>query len=211
MDRVSARSLVESWLEGQEGLSQSKVSYGFELKGDWAFKVVLSVPQVGREFTALKLIVKDSSVHILRDHRAAVERILQSPSGFAREDQLFQAFEEVGIKYPDWFVHLKRSEEFVDRRGIDGWGKVCIPGIDTVSIPFQIKSSKAGVGYFFAENPSLKNVVITIIVNESNSPHLLRTRLLGILGNVRIKIIRGEYDLAEFKQTITNVVFGKLS
>ena len=210
MDRVSARSLVELWLKDQEGLSQSTVSHGNNSTADWAFNVTTFVPEVQREFNILKVVVEDGTVRILRDSREAVEKVLQSPSGFAREDQLFQAFKELGAKYPDWFVNLKRSGAFSDRHGIDGWAVICIPGVDTVNIPFQIKSSKGGVRHFFTEHPWFKEIIISIVVKESSSAQELRTRLLQQLGNSRAKIIRGEYSLAEFKQRITDAISRKL-
>jgi hypothetical protein len=202
---MQAKMRVELWLNAQVGLPapcevvrQSETS---------RFKIVWKHPSYGMSFTLFNLKVRAcGTVRVVDDLTLQVAAsLVQNPEGFAREKRVFDALLEHTADTPVWFIHARRSAEFYDRRGVDGFIRAIV-GNSTPDLPFQIKSSKGSSVRFYEKYPEYKGIVPVVRVEDRMSADTLRHRVYSAIGAVRAQVAAGQLNMLHITRTIHSAV-----
>lgn len=204
-----ARQLVTAWAELQTDLPTGwKMSQGTTDKdSSWNFKIGYEHPVSKMKFYLVCLKVADSGdLVVYNDRRERIGDLLSHPEGFLHETRFFDALSVRTKETPSWFLEVERANSFIDKRGVDGFAKVKIEDTTKLKVPFQIKSSKGGVWWFFEKHPSYRGVVLPIVVNEERTENQIRQNLYSAAGEVRRNILKGVYTTVQFKERITETI-----
>ncbi|MFM2374724.1 MAG: hypothetical protein RLZZ234_719 [Candidatus Parcubacteria bacterium] len=192
---LSAEQVILMWLSAQSGLPP-----GLSItpsQGESCFKVVWKHPSYDVPFTVFRLQVNACVVTIQKDNREKVRNALTAhPEGFAIEKRVFDALAEHTDHTPVWFIHAKRSKEFHDLRGIDGFVHARV-GKNTADVPFQIKSSKGGIVRYFEKYPEYRGKIAVICIQDTMCNDTIRARVYSAIGGIRKQVVTGAFKLED--------------
>lgn len=203
----NARRIAEEYVSKKADLPKDvQITRGFERNDRWNFKLRWRPPDCSGEFDIMYLSVDDEGTLFEEDRREEVGIILANPQGIAREDRLIRAVTDDRVHKPWWLLKMKRTKPFMDRKGIDGFAVTYLDDNTngTLSMSFQVKSSKEALKQYFRSFPRLVGITTGIIVHDFVSDEDLVKEFIKRLTETRNRITSGQISVIEFKRALTD-------